>query len=197
MGTQARLAELEQASAEWAIERSTGQRQLDDAGALMAESAALFMGYAEHHWRRADDAVDDPAAQLASLHKARVNLLAALRLKEWMAGLDRYTVAAPPPIPAEIAPNGDLVPTLDFHGCTSLNQARRIARHQRGNVRPVTSGPLADPGVAGMVAAALAGDAPALGMAGPTFRLQTADPRFDPTQPVVINGYPFQPATEQ
>lgn len=208
----------DQANAEWAIERATGQRQLDDAHALMAESAALFMGYAEHHWRRADEATDDPAAQLASLNKARVNLLAALRLKEWMAGLDRYTTGADAPgedtmvcraqpfaIPAEIAENGDLVPVDSgktaedcrqrFDNVTNFRGAHPMAGGS--NLRPVTEGPLADPKVVDSILSATGEPGRGLSMvkAG-AFRLQTGDPRFDPTQPVLINGFLYHPATE-
>lgn len=191
-------AGVNQAEAEFAIERATGQQQLDDAWALMAESAALFLGYAEHHQRRADalagsmDGDTDPAAQMASLQKARVNLLAALRLKEWMAGLGRYTVspgedtmacrAEPFPIPAVVADNGDLVP---------------VDTKRRSNIRPVTAGPMADPLMIDSLVQALGGPAHSLSsVKAAGFSLQTGDPRFDPAEPVLINGYRFTPATE-
>lgn len=77
--------------ADWAMERATGQRQLDDAAALMVEAADLFVGYAAHHRDRANRAAM-PEQEAASLQKASVNLLMAVRLKEWLAGEDRYTV---------------------------------------------------------------------------------------------------------
>lgn len=181
VGTMGRLAALERAEAEWAIERATGQRQLDDARMLMAEAVALFTGYSEHHQNRAlaFQTAGDLEQALSSLKKAKVNTLQALRLREWMSGLDRYStdlsnpaevlrlvagtmvdgetikgVDHPSfdeaaqrlgeagyslhdsacryeaqPIPAEIAENGDLVPTDD----KSIGDCR--ARFETGNFR--------------------------------------------------------------
>jgi hypothetical protein len=215
-GTQARLAELNQAAEEWAVERATGQLQLDDATALMREAAELFRFYERSHRTKAGRGNDFCDVQV-TLAKAERNQLAAERLEAWLAGSDRYPVSLPgedtvvahgQPIPADIAPYGQLVPTsrvIDFPGVTTRQQAERHpqSHHQRfanrdgygSNVRPAT-GPLAEPGVADMLVHALVGDAPALGMDGPVFRLHTADPRFDPAAPVRINGFPYNPATE-
>lgn len=121
--------------------------------------------------------------------------------------------AEPFPIPAEIAEDGQLVPVdtksfnnlLNFgggfppvHGHFGCDGQYRHPPEQ-SNVRPVTDGPLADPGtVEGLMGAAgMTDTARSLSMAKATaFRLQTPDPRFDPRKPVVVNGYLFTPATE-
>lgn len=116
----------------------------------------------------------------------------------------------PEPIPAEIAEDGTLVPThpevrvIDFPGVTTRAQAERMADWRRNgpwgsNVRPVERGPLADPDVVeGLLAASGQVDATCpLSLAKATaFRLQTPDPRFDPSRPVCVNGFLYHPATE-
>lgn len=88
-------AGADHAEAEHAIERSTGQRQLDDATALIREAVDLFEAYARHHWSRADGYTDEGEFRMAhdSLTKARRNLLMAVRLKEWLAGKDVFAVS--------------------------------------------------------------------------------------------------------
>jgi hypothetical protein len=203
VGTLERLKRLDQAEDAMALERSTGQRQLDDATALMREAAELFRFYEAHHADRAASALEQLTrcrpeldrkqvllAQLATSNVKRDrNALMASRLEAWLRGEDRYPVTVGPQ-EAVIGADGDLIPV------TRLGETPKRQAIVHSNVRPVTSGPMADPGMASMVAMALAGDAPALGMDGPTFRLQTADPRFDPNRPLVVNGHPFTPATE-
>ena len=57
-----------------------------------------------------------------------------------------------------------------------------------GNLRPVTEGPLADSRFVAEIVGAEPGDD------GPfPLVLNTPDPRFDPTMPVIINGYGYRP----
>jgi hypothetical protein len=101
----------------------------------------------------------------------------------------------PFPIPARIEENGDLVPVDPRFGDDPMLNHTGIGL---SNVRPVT-GPLAGPGVADCLMAAIEGepDAAALSMAtAATFKLQTGDPRFDPAQPVLVNGFLYHPAKE-
>ncbi len=87
-------AGADQAEAEFAIERAVGQRQLEEAAALISETAALLHGYADHHVARAKDATDS-AAELASLEKARTNFDMCRRLREWLVGMgDRLVCIA-------------------------------------------------------------------------------------------------------
>ncbi len=94
--------------------------------------------------------------------------------------------------------------TLDFPGELSLTALMVVdeaapAKEGGSNVRPVTIGPLSEPGVADGVASALGLVEPAAALSLATeavFRLQTPDPRFDPRGPVRVNGYLFHPATE-
>jgi hypothetical protein len=176
---------------EWCIERATGQRQLDEALCLIAEAAALFTGYADHHKARAAEP-GEPEVQAASLRKAALNLSMALSLREYMA-------AAEPTLPLDEAVEvlqraraGSMPNVLSF-------PERFANRAGYGNVRPVTSGPLADPAVvAGLAAVVEPGEVatPLSTIRAHAFQLHTADPRFDPSQPVLINGYAFTPATE-
>lgn len=159
------VAGANQASDEWAVERATGQRQLDDATALMTEAAQLLRGYEAHHRKRATEGSCNTSAM--SLAKAERNALMAARLEAWLAGEDHYPVAVP----------------RDTTGMT--------------NIKPVTSGPMADVGVIDTLVEVLGGPAHSVSMAKVAgFHLQTADPRFDPKLPVLINGYRFTPATE-
>lgn len=173
------------AEAEFAIERAVGQRQLDEAGALMMEAAALFLGYGEHHQARADEfeKSGDVEACAASLRKARVNMSMAVSLREWLQ-------CAAPTVDGEPVPSGQVI---DF--------PERFANREGygSNVRPVSIGPLADPDVVeGLMAGAGLIDAatPLSVVKATAFRLQTPDPRFDPAQPVVVNGFLYHPATE-
>lgn len=77
---------------QWAVERATGQQQLDDATALMTETAELLRGYEKHHRDQATFA--DPGSDQRRDHhaKAERNALAAMRLDAWLRGEDRYPV---------------------------------------------------------------------------------------------------------
>lgn len=183
------------------------QRLLDEATALIVEAAALFTGYADHHKARASEPAE-PEVVAASLRKAQLNLSMALSLREWLAGvqptlpLDDVVAVLHRARQQQLPPR---VVSIDFPGVTTRKQAERMGQERfanragYGNLRPVTTGPLADPAVvAGIAAAIEPGEA---GRALSTikahgFHLHTADPRFDPAQPVLINGYPFTPATE-
>lgn len=205
------VAGVDQAETGFAIERSTGQRQLDDATALMLEACGLFERYARHHQGRADEAkaAEDHEAERASLDKVLVNLLMLSRLKAWLAGEDHYPVSLPAAV-ERVALIRDLPGlecgeerrVLDFPGVAMQDEARRIAdslRNRLSNVRPVTTGPLADPDVVEglMGSAGMTAEARSLSTVKATaFRLQTGDPRFDPTKPLCVNGYLFTPATE-
>jgi hypothetical protein len=223
--------------AEFAIERATGQRQLDEAGALMREAAALFMGYYEHHKNRAAEfgRQGDVDAEAASLRKAHTNLSMAVSLKEWLSpdrvpgedvvichagvtsreqaermsdwrrrtrpgwwdkacGIDRF------PIPAVITEAGDIVPVDDK---TVVDCRERFANRpgygEPSNVRLPSVAGLRDPVVVeGLMAAAGLIDAtdPISLATATAFRLQTPDPRFNPSEPVVVNGFLYHPATE-
>ena len=77
----------------WAIERATGQRQLDEAGALIREAAALLRGYETHHLAKAERIsasggrdLETEAAVDDARSKARRNGAMAARLEAWLAG---------------------------------------------------------------------------------------------------------------
>ena len=80
---------------ELALERATGQRQLDDATALMTEALELFRGYYSHHRDKADARWDagDAIGSTESNGKAQTNALMAARLEAWLAGKDQYPVS--------------------------------------------------------------------------------------------------------
>jgi hypothetical protein len=100
--------------------------------------------------------------------------------------------AEPFAIPADIAANGDLVPVDS--GKTKEDCQQRFGET---NIRPVTSGPMADQGMIEHLVEALGGPARSLStVKAGSFQLQTGDPRFDPVRPVVVNGFLFIPATE-
>lgn len=119
---------------------------------------------------------------------------AAGRLSDTRCGLKPF------PTPAEIADNGDLV-VIDsgktVEDCRArFDDGRRFAGFP--NVKPAT-GVLGDPEVVeGLMAASGMIDATsALSLASATaFRLQTADPRFDPDKPVRINGFLYTRAAK-
>lgn len=200
---------------EWAVERATGQRQLDDAGALMREAAELLRGYENHHRVRAADYFDGTDGHKAATAKAERNALMAARLEAWLDGDDRYPVstrqtvsvkveAAPPgnidegaSLPADVRAAMSIRREPGEDAVTAHAERRPVA--ERPNVKLVTKGPLADPQVVeGLLAASGQTDAThplSLAKAG-AFRLQTGDPRFDPARPVCVNGYLYQPATE-
>lgn len=105
-------------------------------------------------------------------------------------------------------PGEDMVVShaIEFPGVTSLETARRQADARRSNLRPVTDGALADPVIVeGLLAAAgmldaTDPDAAPVRLQGVAdlvaFRLNTGDPRFDPSKPVCVNGFLFHPATK-
>ncbi len=77
----------------WAVERATGQRQLDEAGALIRETATLLRGYEAHHEAKAQRAserggrdLETEAAVDDARSKARRNGAMAARLEAWLAG---------------------------------------------------------------------------------------------------------------
>lgn len=74
----------------WAIERATGQRQLDEAGALIREAAALLRGYESHHRdKRGALAMAHGAHSpefLEATEKIARNGGMAARLEAWLAG---------------------------------------------------------------------------------------------------------------
>jgi hypothetical protein len=195
-------AGVEHAEAEWCFERATGQRQLDECTALMAEASALFMGYADHHKARAAESAA-PDEQRASLKKAQVNLAMALALREWLAGVDQ-TVPLDEVVQLLRDTRAKAMPGGEHQGerrdnVVGLHAERFANREGYGNVRPVTTGPLADPAVVEGIANAIEPGEAATSLSSIkalAFQLHTSDPRFDPAQPVLVNGHPFTPATE-
>lgn len=107
---------------------------------------------------------------------------------------------------SDAAARMDQVVEIDFPGVTSLETARRQADARRSNLRPVTDGALADPVIVeGLLAAAgmldaTDPDAAPVRLQGVAdlvaFRLNTGDPRFDPSKPVCVNGFLYHPATK-
>lgn len=213
------------AEAEFAIERAVGQRQLDGATVLIREAADLFVGYSGQHKAAAEghESGGNLESARGALLNAQVCISMAVSLKEWLQGEEGEEGApvahvefrrdqpglacevacpvGPVVIPAEIAANGDLVPVDS--GKTSEDCRARfgsILRRTLGsNVRPVKGMPLEDVRVVeGLMAASGMIDAtsPLSVMQATAFRLQTADPRFDPHQPVCVNGYLYTPTTE-
>lgn len=91
-----------QADEAFADERQIGQRQLDDATALMRETAELLRGYEKHHRERAEGYRQEANQAFGhrkdaaredwrgSTMKAARNALAAARLEAWLRGEARY-----------------------------------------------------------------------------------------------------------
>lgn len=75
-----------------AIERATGQRQLDDATALMREAVDQFRSYERHHMAKVSAIfpVAETSANADTIKKANANALMAMRLEAWLAGKDQY-----------------------------------------------------------------------------------------------------------
>lgn len=160
---------------DWAVERATGQRQLDDATALMREAAELFRAYEKHH----RDIAKRTGAKTGREEKADRNALAASRLEAWLAGADCYPVS------------------VDFPGVTTREQAERHPQSHQSNIRRIREGGLAEPGNVNSVLTMIGAPGRSLSLAdAAVFRLQTPDPRFDPAKPVLVNGYRYTPATE-
>lgn len=196
---------------------------------LIGEAASLFRIYEEHHRARAESGDHRYQSGVAgSLAKAKRNGDMADKLEDFLA---------PPANPADVL-RGAAQQMADAVGLevdhAAFDQAAtylaepvdlepgdrtvadcmaKFAAPAPGNVRPVTSGPLADPAVvtdlmesAGLTITpatprhdwidherARAGLPPRDPSA---FALSTADPRFDPAQPVCVNGYLYHPAKE-
>lgn len=137
-----RLASIED---EHAIVVAIGQRQIDDATALMTEAATLFRGYEAHHQAKAErfrgwpNVPDDVAAFKVLQDKIKTNALMAARLEAWLRGEDQYPVSVgerPDDAHRGFADGGfvavpggraDEIPVILAHGC-DLNPAD-IARH--------------------------------------------------------------------
>ena len=81
---------------QWADERRIGQQQLDDARALMVETAELLRGYEAHHRDKMEPLAPDSPERIAAEAKVDRNALAAARLEAWVAGEDRYPVSLNP-----------------------------------------------------------------------------------------------------
>jgi hypothetical protein len=77
---------------ELALERATGQRQLDDATALMGEAVDQFRSYERHHMAKVSSIfpVAETSANADTIKKANANALMAMRLEAWLAGKDQY-----------------------------------------------------------------------------------------------------------
>jgi hypothetical protein len=194
-------AGADQADAEWAIERSTGQRQLDDAGALMREAAELLRGYEAHHGRRAETyaAAGLKPKQSESLAKAERNALMASRLEAWLRGEDHYPVTLSPVEHVEFVRDQ---PGLDCGGRVTRDQSLRRHYTSRGDAHPLydnienfgTLPPFAygerecRPRLRPEIVREIAKRT--------NVALTTPDPRFDPLAPLTVNGYLFRPAKE-
>lgn len=81
---------------DFSVEAATGQRQLDDATALMTEARDLFRGYEAHHREKVErfpgrpDVPDDVAAFKVLRRKFETNALMAARLDAWLKGEPIY-----------------------------------------------------------------------------------------------------------
>ena len=75
-----------------AIENAVGQRQLDDATALMTEAVDQFRSYERHHMAKVSTIfpVAETSANADTIKKANANALMAMRLEAWLAGKDQY-----------------------------------------------------------------------------------------------------------
>jgi hypothetical protein len=147
-------AGADQADAEFAVERATGQTQLDDAAALMRETVDLLRGYEAHHLDRASEAVslhrqsdntDERrsliARRKASQDKAKRNALQAARLEAWLRGDKFYPVTALGNALADASFGVDLasgpdhsveaVVALDGDGEPQVLEHRRLGRVER------------------------------------------------------------------
>ena len=117
---------------DWADERASYRRRLDEAATLMRETAELLRGYEKHH--------RDQAAHLAAQGtgatmereqdrqaKADRNALAAARLEAWVDPASQ-PVQATREVPGEdvMVAHGQVI---DLPGVTSREQARRLAHH--------------------------------------------------------------------
>lgn len=72
-------------------QRREGQRQLDDATALMTEAATLLRGYEAHHRGKIDKTLNHGSTDPAEV-KAETNALMASRLEAWLRGEEFYPV---------------------------------------------------------------------------------------------------------
>lgn len=185
---------------QWAEERQIGQRQLDDAGVLMRETAELLRGYEASHRAKEQAAKGERgalAAEEAEARRAKAerNALAAARLEAWLRGEDRYPVAVEHRQSAgQIAEAINLADWTPVPGMpeptkvvdlTPRTGPDRVAGEMvPGEDTVVAHGEPTAPwrleGVADLAA----------------FRLTTGDPSFDPAAPVTINGFRYVPAKE-
>lgn len=172
---------------QWAVERATGQRQLDDATALMTETAELLRGYEAHHRARAIPGPENgPYGAPAALEKAERNALAAARLEAWLRGEDRY-----PTNPAEALRDiaegmvdGETIKGVDhasFDRAAAACNEIVVSHVPPEEDRSPRSAPWRQEGVADLAA----------------FRITTGDPRFEPSAPVTVNGFLYVPAKEK
>lgn len=165
---------------QWAIERATGQRQLDDAGALMREAAELFREYEAHHRAKIDSEERD-----VRTHRAERNALAAARLEAWLAGKDRYPTNPAEALRdiAERMVDGETIKGVDhasFDRAAAACNEIVVSHVPPEEDRSPRSAPWRQEGVADLAA----------------FRITTGDPRFEPSAPVTVNGFLYVPAKE-
>lgn len=204
---------------EQALERATGQRQLDDATALMTEAAETFRRYEAHHLDKAQTLWDaaNPKASDDSAAKAKVNALIAARLEAWLRGEDQYPVKVShdhpdgmtmhvqaPHLPPQIIRSqsagqitsviADDIPEADeewFKRATLRGPVPNevIVRH----VPPADEGGCKD-----ALRSSRTEPERTDSVAEPAaFRLNTPDPRFDPAKPVTVNGFLYLPTKEK
>lgn len=205
----------------WAIERAQGQRQLDEAGALIREAAALLRGYEASHLGKADRIsasggrdLETEAAVDDARSKARRNGAMAARLEAWLAGeplpgsmaaadqaaqeafVNRDKPLIVPPAPQHHRAPADLVAAMA--GATLIEQSDGVGQvgwvkvHGLRNARALFDCLAAANAVAqGGAVWRLEGVADLA-----AFRLTTGDPRFDPRKPATINGFLYHPTKE-
>lgn len=208
-----RCAEIHGAEQEqWAEERQIGQRQLDDATALMRETAELLRGYEAHHLAKVERLVasggrdpDTEAAVDDTRSKARRNALAASRLEAWLRGDSIYPITADGAYGAHAGfrsvPNAVVI-----HRQAAGQTAEALATNPAEVLRDIAEGMVDGETIKGVDHASF--DAAAEELARPVpwrregvadlvaVRLNTGDPRFDPALPATINGYLYVPAKE-
>lgn len=172
---------------QWGEERQIGQRQLDDATALMRETAELLRGHERHHRDQADEAdrYGPTADGEARRAKAERNALAAARLEAWLRGEERY-----PTNPAEALRQiaEGMVDGEAIRGVDHASFDAAAAKLDEPGV-PDEENPEAPAEWFGAARWRTDGVADLA-----AFRVTTGDPRFDPAGPVVINGFLYHPA---
>lgn len=103
-------------------ERRIGQQQLDDATALMTETAELLRGYERHHREQAERlAAQGTGATLSQerdrIEKAERNQLAADRIEAWLRGDTIYP----------ITPGGDYVAHVNYGPANRVTAVREAS----------------------------------------------------------------------